>query len=516
MPYHTVTPTPTVTPTVTPNTFDVTNSGSGNYLINGVSNPILTLTRGQTYTFNVSAVGHPFWIKTVLSTGIGNVYNTGVENNGIQNGTLIFVVSNNAPNTLYYNCQFHSSMAGTINIINGLQTPTLKKGNEILYHKRPYLKVGGFDVSEYRAVVVLSPRQALDNAMMSVEGFTMGMPYTIGNATLSLSLLSGSTGGHLAAFLMPLNVPIDESVTWERSTLQSDNTMSDNAWWTLGGDLETEIAATGSWNENTVSFDVTPFLNIWNTRDADKLAITIRSLEDSEKSFEVLEFHSWESDTVIAGGGALTNCNFLAGGNANSTQTEGVRVLVSNNGNTTITLADERNIAIQQWNSFGAVTGVGATFTFYSPDTEQGVVLGSVSCTVLDRTSTTTGSPLVVSGISLPNAITQYYTTAEFTSNSVIPTGTNILEILTPSAATKESILSLTTNQTILINYRAGVAANNAKAFTVKFVADETLKQNRVRVYLVEATVSENRTGLNTEIITVQNQPSLTVDLLLS
>lgn len=395
--------------------------------------------------------------------------------------------------------------------VNDMNSYSGGNNGNILYSSRQYLKVGGKDTETYRAVILLRPRQALNSVMAGQSGFTAGTPYSVANATLSLSLLSGSSVEPLEAFLMPLNASVDESVSWTQSTLKSDN----NQWTMSGGDRESAtdgIVVTGSWQNSTVSFDVTPFLNIWNARGSDQLVIVIKSFEDSDK---VLQFHSWESGTPTIGGAPLANCNFLAGGDANSTQTEGVRVLVSNNGNTTIALADERTTAIQQWNSFGAVTGVGATFTFYSPDTEQGVVLGSVSCTVLDRTSTTTGSPLVVSGLSLPNGITQYYTTAEFTSNSVIPTGTNILEIAAPSAATKANILSLTTNQTILINYRAGVAANNAKAFTVKFVADETLKQNRVRVYLVEATVSENRSGLNTEIITVQNQPSLTVDLLL-
>ena len=77
----------------------------------------MTLTEGQTYTFNINASGHPFWIKTVSSTGTGNQYNTGVTNNGTDNGTITFFVYYGAPSTLYYNCQFHSSMAGTINII---------------------------------------------------------------------------------------------------------------------------------------------------------------------------------------------------------------------------------------------------------------------------------------------------------------------------------------------------------------------------------------------------------------
>lgn len=101
-----------------PNTFNVTNNGSGNYIINGQSNPTLTITEGETYTFNINAIGHPFWIKTNTSTGTANQYNDGVTNNGTDNGVISFVVPFTAPSTLYYNCQFHSSMAGVINVID--------------------------------------------------------------------------------------------------------------------------------------------------------------------------------------------------------------------------------------------------------------------------------------------------------------------------------------------------------------------------------------------------------------
>jgi hypothetical protein len=108
---------PTATPT--PVTYQVTNSGSGAYLIDGVSNGSITLTRGGTYTFNVNASGHPFYIQT---TGNGynsnNVYSTGVTGAGTQVGTVTFVVPNNAPDTLFYQCQYHSSMYGQINIIS--------------------------------------------------------------------------------------------------------------------------------------------------------------------------------------------------------------------------------------------------------------------------------------------------------------------------------------------------------------------------------------------------------------
>jgi hypothetical protein len=96
--------------------FAVSNVGASAYSINGAQNPTLTLTRGATYTFSVNALGHPFFIRTQRVTGTGSTFDTGVTNNGAQSGTLTFVVPQAAPNALFYNCQFHSSMGGTINI----------------------------------------------------------------------------------------------------------------------------------------------------------------------------------------------------------------------------------------------------------------------------------------------------------------------------------------------------------------------------------------------------------------
>ena len=99
-------------------TFTVTNSGSSAYVINGVNNPTLNLVRGVTYTFNVNAPTHPFWIKTSPVTGTGSAYSSGVTNNGDDVGTITFAVPLDAPSTLYYICQIHSSMVGTISISN--------------------------------------------------------------------------------------------------------------------------------------------------------------------------------------------------------------------------------------------------------------------------------------------------------------------------------------------------------------------------------------------------------------
>jgi hypothetical protein len=86
-------------------------------------NPGINLYRGNTYKFDVDAKGHPFWImtepyKSQLSTdgSSSTLYNTGVTNNGTEQGTVTFVVPDDAPDTLYYQCGNHDGMYGLLNI----------------------------------------------------------------------------------------------------------------------------------------------------------------------------------------------------------------------------------------------------------------------------------------------------------------------------------------------------------------------------------------------------------------
>lgn len=98
--------------------FTVTNNGVGSYSVNGAANPTITLKRGTKYTFNINSNGHPFYIQTSGNGyNVNNLYFLGVTGAGTQVGTLTFTVPINAPNTLFYQCQFHNNMFGQINII---------------------------------------------------------------------------------------------------------------------------------------------------------------------------------------------------------------------------------------------------------------------------------------------------------------------------------------------------------------------------------------------------------------
>lgn len=106
--------------------FDVTNNGSAAYVIDGANNPTLTLTRGQTYTFTVNALGHPFWITTARGAGDteANAFAQGVTGNGASPGTVTFLVPASAPATLFYQCGFHDPMGGTLQIVAGASVPS--------------------------------------------------------------------------------------------------------------------------------------------------------------------------------------------------------------------------------------------------------------------------------------------------------------------------------------------------------------------------------------------------------
>lgn len=100
--------------------FTVTAAGSGAYTFAGGAtgnNPTITLQRGKTYKFNLNASGHPFRIQSTTGTS-GTLVTNGVENNTAQVGTIYYTVPDGAPDTLYYQCQFHSAMNGTINVID--------------------------------------------------------------------------------------------------------------------------------------------------------------------------------------------------------------------------------------------------------------------------------------------------------------------------------------------------------------------------------------------------------------
>jgi hypothetical protein len=107
--------------TINPRVMYSTYNGAGSYVFNGQQlNPTLTFHRGYTYRIVTGHVNFPMFIQTVPSPySIGNVYNTGVTNNGTGTLVITIVVTNDTPSTLYYVSSASTTTTGTINIVSG-------------------------------------------------------------------------------------------------------------------------------------------------------------------------------------------------------------------------------------------------------------------------------------------------------------------------------------------------------------------------------------------------------------
>lgn len=114
---------------------------SGSYYFSGTEvglNPeIGPLRRGNTYQFVVNASGHPFYLTTDNGVNFAagqyvGEYTSGVTNSRTDNGTLTFVVPNDAPDDLYYQCGNHSAMRGGLSI-KDLEVEQNNAGEYVLY-----------------------------------------------------------------------------------------------------------------------------------------------------------------------------------------------------------------------------------------------------------------------------------------------------------------------------------------------------------------------------------------------
>jgi hypothetical protein len=95
------------------NVDNVTYSFSTDELVN---NPTLILYRGQTYTFDVDAVGTPITIKTKRTLEESFNYDDGVSAQAVEKGKITFTVGNSTPEVLYYVAENDINNTGLIQI----------------------------------------------------------------------------------------------------------------------------------------------------------------------------------------------------------------------------------------------------------------------------------------------------------------------------------------------------------------------------------------------------------------
>lgn len=106
-------------------TLTVTNTGASDYIFNGAdrltthvdaADPIININQGDTLVFALNISGnHPFWIKTLPTTGTTNGVTTGtITNNGQSSGNVTWDTTGVISGTYYYICQLHSGMSNQI------------------------------------------------------------------------------------------------------------------------------------------------------------------------------------------------------------------------------------------------------------------------------------------------------------------------------------------------------------------------------------------------------------------
>jgi hypothetical protein len=377
------------------------------------------------------------------------------------------------------------------------------KNTNTLYQSRTVLKIGGNGDSTYRGVLIFDIRDRVEDAITAIAGYTTGMEYSVLQANITLTSSEGRSGGNLQTFMLATGASTDESTTWTKPSQAYSTTWSD------GGEqepLSSEIITTGLWNGHVVTFDITPFFNIWKSSGKSTLEVAVKT---DETSPDVLQFYSQQASSPLLGAKAQSNVVFYGAGDSNSINTEGVVVKISQQlPYLTLESAETQGTGTNRWSAFNASVSVGNTFSMFLPD-----IKGTASTyTLIDKRSGDSGIQMIISGDTAGFSST-VHTTAEFSCTGTVASGLGIVEFTAPDNSLLKDLSELNTNDTIIFGYTPTISPNNAKSYTVDFYSDEISKNNRVRLYTKEATASENRSGLNTEVKPVSVRPRLNLTL---
>jgi hypothetical protein len=111
-----------------------------------VNNPTLILYKGQTYTFDIDAIGTPITFKTKRTLESSFNYNDGVSAQGVEKGTVTFQVDVNAPEVLYYVAENDINNSGLIQIKDIDENTDIDVEKEIL-GKKKYKSSNGIQLS---------------------------------------------------------------------------------------------------------------------------------------------------------------------------------------------------------------------------------------------------------------------------------------------------------------------------------------------------------------------------------
>ena len=150
----------------------VVNNGSQNvYKINDFENKTLKLEEGFTYYFSQNNNSHPFKISTTED---------GVHNGGSEYTTdtsegqylLVFTPTSSTPRTLYYYCNHHSGMGGTIHIGTNNRATSLSLDNVDNPSHSPYERRGTLYRDSTRGIIMPSYIPFDQESIVLEDGFS--------------------------------------------------------------------------------------------------------------------------------------------------------------------------------------------------------------------------------------------------------------------------------------------------------------------------------------------------------
>ena len=205
-------------------------AAGGKYVFGGDvtgEQPTLRVQIGDSLVFDVNAVGHPFWIKSVDVAGAGHGVE-GVTNNGLDKALVAW--SPSAKGTYYYRCEYHASMRGVIEVTDRVSKDTLDA-----------TRVDQLIAGAGSSAAVDLDSVATGNALFVGDGFALTEGLTPGGDSVALA------GKTQLAYVTAVRTPTDEVYGAARILLSEQAVRGDDFSYTVQdghGRMHTRSATT--------------------------------------------------------------------------------------------------------------------------------------------------------------------------------------------------------------------------------------------------------------------------------
>ena len=181
--------------------------GSSNgYLIDGVFAPVLTLTPGRTYKFNLSSSdmsNHPF--RFYLDEARSVQYTTNVTTTST---STQITITDDTPNILHYQCSAHGYMGNAViinsNVVNSTYSATLRAGLTVTGGETTLSSATVSDLTSGRVVLAGGSGQLQDSGNLTFSGSQLGVTGTI-NASSTVTGTEFHTGASGSAIRVSSN-----------------------------------------------------------------------------------------------------------------------------------------------------------------------------------------------------------------------------------------------------------------------------------------------------------------------